>query len=183
MVKALLETFPDARFVHVVRDGRDAAISMEKHLGFRAALRPFLPEQFELDALRAYRVPLPLFAEFYWVRLIENGLKVISALPDGRVLTLRYEDFFIDPKRQLDTLTAFLGDDFIDGSANVAPTLSLSCLGFGIKQRASPNPHQVEIAAARAAGAPRRRSSTPGGLQTSAPGPSVRQELYSRLLH
>lgn len=35
-------------------------------------------------------------------------------VPSDRLLTLRYEDFFTEPKRQLDALAAFLGEEFID---------------------------------------------------------------------
>jgi len=78
-----------------------------------AGLRPFLSEQFDADAFRAHHVPLPLCGEF-WTQHIGNGMKVLSSVPPDRLLTLRYEDFFVDPKTQLDTLTAFLGDDFVD---------------------------------------------------------------------
>ncbi len=38
---------------------------------------------------------------------------------------LRYEDFLTEPKRQLDTLAAFLGDEFVDEdwSAHCAATV------------------------------------------------------------
>jgi hypothetical protein len=142
MIEHLLPTFADARLIHVTRDGRDAAMSMQGHLGFRiyfvmsllgqylgvdplksadrtqldrvpAELRPFLPEHFDADAFRAFRIPLLLCAGF-WTQQIENGLKLLSTLPADRLLTLRYEDFFVDPEQQLDALTAFLGDDFVD---------------------------------------------------------------------
>jgi hypothetical protein len=142
MIEQLLKIFPDAKFIHITRDGRDAALSMQEHLGFRLALimfslgqflgvdplesadrahvdrvppelRPFLPEQFDADAFRARHVPLPLCGEF-WTQHIGNGMKVLSSVLPDRLLTLRYEDFFVDPKQQLDALTAFLGDDFVD---------------------------------------------------------------------
>ena len=47
------------------------------------------------------------------------------ALPAHRLLTLRYEDFFADPKSQLDIIAAFLGQDYIDEdwSARCAATV------------------------------------------------------------
>jgi hypothetical protein len=41
-------------------------------------------------------------------------VKVLRTLPEDRLLTLRYEDFFTDPKRQLDTQAAFLGRQLVD---------------------------------------------------------------------
>jgi putative sulfotransferase len=78
-----------------------------------AELLPFLPEDFNVDAFRAFRVPLPLCAEL-WAQQITSGLPALLALPSDRLLTLRYEDFFTDPKRQIDRLAAFLGEEFID---------------------------------------------------------------------
>jgi putative sulfotransferase len=138
----LRATFPDVRLVHVVRDGRDAALSMQEYLPLRlrlvmrslseilgvnplesqdrsrvdrvpAAMRPFLPEHFDAEAFRAFRVPLPVFGA-HWAHQIESGLKALNTVSADRLLTLRYEDFLIDPKGQLDTLAAFLGDDFVD---------------------------------------------------------------------
>jgi putative sulfotransferase len=135
-------TFSDARFVHIVRDGRDSAISMYNHPGFKlfyvmnvlgqylgvdplespdrthlqrvpGELRLLLPEHFDADALRSFPVPLSFWGEA-WAQQIDHGLKVLSALPENRLLTLRYEDFFVDPQRQLDLLAIFLGDDFIN---------------------------------------------------------------------
>jgi len=149
----LLATFPEARFVHMVRDGRDAAISMHQHLGLRLVLginalkqylgvdpieskdrhhldrvpenlSGFLPESFDADALRTFDVPLPLCGEF-WQQQVYTGLQTLHTLSADRLLTLRYEDFFIDPKRQLDTFTAFLGADYVDEdwSARCAATV------------------------------------------------------------
>ena len=153
MTHQFLTTFPDARIMHLIRDGRDAALSMHAHKGFRhgvvtlalgqhlevdpivsadrtfldrvpVELYPFLPENFAIDVLDQIDVPLPLCGEF-WTQQVKSGLEELSALPDHRLLTLRYEDFFIDPKTQLDTLTAFLGPDYIDEdwSARCAATV------------------------------------------------------------
>jgi putative sulfotransferase len=142
MLEHIIATFPEARFIHLARDGRDAVISMQAHLGMRLyfvmstlgqylgvdpmqspdranidrvpeAWRPLLPEQFDADAFRAFRVPLSIGTEF-WRQQIDSGLKVLSAVPANRLLTLRYEDFFTDAKAQLETLAAFLGEEFVD---------------------------------------------------------------------
>lgn len=137
----------------MVRDGRDTALSMKAYVAFRllavmgslgdalgvnpltspdrshidrvpAELRPFLPEHFDVDAFKAFRPPLSICGGF-WAQNIASGLAVFSELPDDRLLTLRYEDFFTDPNRQLDRLAVFLGPKFIDEdwSARCAATV------------------------------------------------------------
>jgi putative sulfotransferase len=154
MLDRMLAAFPDARFVHIVRDGRDAAISMggqldfrlhlvmsmiEQHLGVDpmdspdranvdrvpAQLRPFLPETFAAEPFRAFDpVPLSLYGEF-WTQQMDMGLKALRSLPAQRVLSVRYEDFFVDAKSQLDALARYLGEEFIDEdwSARCAATV------------------------------------------------------------
>jgi putative sulfotransferase len=142
MIEDMLAMFENARFVHIVRDGRDTALSMQSHPGFRlgvamvmlqqflgvdpfdstdrthvdrlpAELRAFLPEQFDADAFGTFDVPLASCGQF-WARFIDNGLTGLRSVPTDRLLTLRYEDFFDDPKRQIDMLAAFLGEEFVD---------------------------------------------------------------------
>lgn len=148
MLGGVLSTFPDARLLHVARDGRDAVLSMQRHPGMGLFFvmstlaeylgvdpiessdrtnvarvpeewRPLLPENFNAEAFRAFRVPLSICTTF-WSRQVEDGLKLLAAVPAERLLTLRYEDFFVDPKAQLDVISAFLGDDFVDESWSTA---------------------------------------------------------------
>lgn len=142
MLDPLLATFPDARFVHIVRDGRDAALSIREHallrLSFFTAaleqeigaqwprgqdsfliaqvqseLAPFVGGSFDAEAFNAFRLPLEICASF-WAQQIVGGLPLLGSLPADRLLTLRYEDFFEDAKGQLDAIATFLGDEFSD---------------------------------------------------------------------
>ncbi|MFD7435433.1 sulfotransferase family protein [Streptomyces sp. NPDC059861] len=138
--------FPDARYLHIVRDGRDTALSMSRHTGFRMAavvmalhltlghdpyaeqpaldaerdlgfvpeeLLPFLPERFDADAVRDYRVPVPLFGT-YWADEMRRGMTAMSALPRENVLHLWYEDLLASPEESLHRIGEFLGDGFLD---------------------------------------------------------------------
>lgn len=136
IVRRLVDAFPGARFVHIVRDGRTTAMSMSKHHGFRMALvalqlteilgcdpfespdrtcvgdvpdelAPFLPEAFDAAAFRAYDTPLPLCGH-YWSGEIIEGLRALAEVPASRVLTLRYEDFLATPKTAISRLVGFL---------------------------------------------------------------------------
>jgi len=152
-VEHLVSIFPDAKFVHVTRDGRDAAISMSKHPAFAlyiglsrlqqylgvdpiesadrsnlpsvpAELLPFLPERFHHSALGAFSVPAQVCGS-HWSQQIGSGLPMLASLSTDRLLTLRYEDFFADAKGQLNKLAAFLGEDYVDEewSARCAATV------------------------------------------------------------
>jgi hypothetical protein len=137
IVRRLIETFPGARFVHIVRDGRTTAMSMSKHHGFRLALVavqlteilgcdpfesddrtylsdvpdelvPLLPERFDREAFRNYDVPLPLCGH-YWSGEIMEGMAALATIPRERVLTLRYEDVLATPRESIERLVSFLG--------------------------------------------------------------------------
>lgn len=142
VVQRLREAFPEARFLHLVRDGRACALSMSKHLGFRMALLgmqlteilgvdpyessdrtwigdlpdelvSFLPEHFDAQAFRDYRLPLPLFGH-YWSGEIVQGLRELAELPADRVLTMRYEDFVATPRAAIARVADFLGAELHD---------------------------------------------------------------------
>lgn len=144
VIEPIFATFPDARFIHIVRDGRDTALSISEHFGFRmflmgamltemlgvdpyesddrsnidqvpAPMRAFLPERFDAQAFRDYRVPVPVCAGL-WSQQIANGMGVLGQLSDDRVLTVRYEDFFTEPQAQMDRIAGFLGDQYIDSA-------------------------------------------------------------------
>lgn len=137
IVHRLIEAFPEARFVHLVRDGRNTAISMSRHIGFRMALigysllellgvDPFdsddrseaddlpddlaalLPENFSAAAFRDYDIA-PSLCGHYWSGEIREGLAVLAALPAERCLTLRYEDLLENPAAVIARLGSFIG--------------------------------------------------------------------------
>jgi Sulfotransferase family len=85
-VDRLAETWPEARFVVLVRDGRDVALSVTNV--------PFGPN----NAWAAARS---------WARAIRQGREAAARYP-GRVLELRYEDLVTDPEREVVATCNFL---------------------------------------------------------------------------
>lgn len=83
----LTRRFPNARFVNVVRDGRDCFASAKGH--------PGIPQS--SSARRFAR---------YWRRCVDSALEM-SGHP--RILTLRYEDFARSAPEELDRVMRFLG--------------------------------------------------------------------------
>ena len=78
--------FPNARFVHVVRDGRDCFASAKFHAGVPQAA----------SARRFAR---------YWRRCVGVPLRMEG---NSRLATIRYEDFVRDAPRELDRVMRFL---------------------------------------------------------------------------
>jgi hypothetical protein len=95
-IPAIKRDLPEALFVHIVRDGRDIALSLSKMGG----MRPFW-----WDRQRS------LFAAaLYWQWVVSKGRANGRMFPDDYV-ELRYEELVAHPRETLSTLAAFLDHD------------------------------------------------------------------------
>ena len=92
-MELLATSFPEARFVHIVRDGRDVVPSI---LGMS-----FGPDRFAQGVL-------------FWQRRVERGLAGGKALGAGRYREIRYEALVADPERVLRDVCPFLGLEYSD---------------------------------------------------------------------
>ncbi|WP_051898883.1 sulfotransferase [Sciscionella sediminilitoris] len=132
-VQRLRRMFPEARFVHLYRDGPDCALSMSRHYGFRLMLLPraaaraanvpvrrlfqkhiselpadyqrFFRAEFSEESLMGVDLSLRDFGEF-WSSMICNG---VGELADTDHLDLCYEQLLADPRGELGTLASYLG--------------------------------------------------------------------------
>ena len=90
-LKILCRTYPEARFIHIVRDGRDTYLSLKQrqhHSASNAAL-----------------------ASLEW-RIKEYLIGSALAEAKDRVMLVRYEDIIQSPVRQLQAITDFIGVEF-----------------------------------------------------------------------
>ena len=71
----LVRTFPAARFVHIIRDGRDAAQSFHRRYGY-----------------------IPAETILRWKQAIDQAREQSALLPPGVYLEIRYEDLTADPE-------------------------------------------------------------------------------------
>lgn len=109
--------FPDAKFVHVVRDGRAVANSL-MHVpwwrGYRGppewAFGP-LPESYREEWERADK-SFPFLAALEWKVLMDAFQDSEAAIPAEQWLNVRYEDFVEDPRREVQRVLAFAGMDW-----------------------------------------------------------------------
>ncbi|MFB9253857.1 sulfotransferase [Sphaerisporangium melleum] len=90
-LEVMLRLFPDAQFVHLVRDGRDCVASLKE--------MPWYPH----DVFHAIST---------WRETIDLGRWFAARLPAGTYYELRYEDLTADPEAELARLCGFLREDF-----------------------------------------------------------------------
>ncbi len=85
----LADLFPEAKFIHIVRDGRDVVLSLR-------------------ELSWAQRGGIDVLAAF-WRTNIERAFEVRDDLGPGRYREIRYEALVEDPETALRQLCAFLG--------------------------------------------------------------------------
>ena len=90
-IPLLSELFPTARFVHLVRDGRDVSQSLVESDMFPDRL---------------------VKAAEYWSILVRKGREFGTALEPGRYLETRYEELVADPEPELRRICDFLDLSF-----------------------------------------------------------------------
>jgi hypothetical protein len=94
----IFDRFPEARFVHLLRDGRDVACSLRTHPRHKVVDGKLVP----LDTWR----PMDECAGRW-----RDSLRAVQPfLADPRVHTVRYEDLVGDPERATRGLLEFLGE-------------------------------------------------------------------------
>ena len=120
MLPSFIRLFPEAKFVHIIRDGRECALSMSRHVGFRLAAlagaariageRPAEPQSSPQAApMQAMPrdIPIEVFGSF-WCNLLIEGVRQLAQLPPERVLTIIYEQFVAQPEAGADQLITFI---------------------------------------------------------------------------
>jgi hypothetical protein len=92
--RSILEGFPELQIIHLVRDGRDVAVSyMAAHFGPK----------------HAYQLG------HRWVTYLNAAEEARAGAPDDGFLTVRYEDLIAAPEDELRRICAFLGEEFAPG--------------------------------------------------------------------
>lgn len=83
------ELFPNAQYVHILRDGHDVVASFRDRWGYRAALRA---------------------ANSVWAHYVRTGRAFGAGRPAGRYHEIRYESLVTDPEASMRALLDFLGE-------------------------------------------------------------------------
>lgn len=109
-IGALHDLFPNAKFVHLHRDGRETALSMREHAPYRLAVTflydPQSVKDENIDRILESRPAVELFGR-YWSEQIEHGCSAIPQIDTSRYTEVRFEDVVSEPQRMLRELGAF----------------------------------------------------------------------------
>lgn len=108
LVPQLATMLPRARFIHIIRDGRDAAVSG----WFYNILRNGESFKKRFPDLPAY---IELFATEHWVPYIRSAQSIARTAPH-RYMQLRYEDLHAQPETLIRQMLEFLDVDASDES-------------------------------------------------------------------
>lgn len=128
IIPFLHRTFPDARFIHIVRDGRDSALSLSKKNWYANESKVLYkrdPDGYlfgpgrrfwvEPDRVNEYEKTNDLHRCIWlWRRYVESALEGLEAVPGAQVLQVRYEDLLRDTDRY--------GNDVLDHLSIDKPT-------------------------------------------------------------
>lgn len=99
-VGLLASVFPSARFILALRDPRDCVLSAFKQ---RFGMNPAMYRMLSLDDAAAY-----------YDAAMSAGVRALDALPDNRVIQVRYEDCVDDLEREARRLIEFLSLEWSD---------------------------------------------------------------------
>ncbi len=115
----LAALYPGARFVHIHRDGHEAALSIRSHPFFRlgvALLMDLFPDNEDPEAAvtEVIETEPPCWAVGrYWSDQVLRGFRALPELDRSQFLQVRFEDLVRDPAPVLTAIAAFfqLDDD------------------------------------------------------------------------
>jgi hypothetical protein len=101
-IPLLAKLFPEARIIHIYRDGRDVAMSW----------------------VRARFTPQNMYtAARLWSSWVGAGRRTGAALPRGMYLELRYEQLLAQPRETMQRVCEFVGEPFDEAILRLSPIM------------------------------------------------------------
>nr|QNO45271.1 hypothetical protein GHMBFEBI_00005 [Methanosarcinales archaeon ANME-2c ERB4]QNO46807.1 hypothetical protein FAOAFBCF_00005 [Methanosarcinales archaeon ANME-2c ERB4] len=132
----ILEMFPDAQIIHIIRDGRDCALSM-------------FGRKYDFDVFTTYH------AAWYWKKYVDKGKQTGPKFEPSVYLEIRYEDLVTDPVTAARGICGFLGENYSDSiiqfqkstdKKSKTPFLAKPIQAGNVeKWRRLMTPHQIKI--------------------------------------
>ncbi len=118
----LQEAFPQAKFIHIIRDGRDSAISLAKKPWYQIAMNGNHrrdPDGYLFGSGRRFWVESDRVEEYenatdrhrciwLWRRYVEEAKLGCEKIPQDQLLEIRYEELVSDPISNAEAILNFL---------------------------------------------------------------------------
>ncbi len=118
----LRETFPRAKFIHIIRDGRDSAISLAKKPWYQIAMNGQYrrdPDGYLFGSGRRFWVEFDRVEEYentsdrhrciwLWRRYVEEAKRGCEKIQQDQLLEIRYEELVSDPISNAEAILDFL---------------------------------------------------------------------------
>ena len=172
-IAKLAELYPNAKFVHMYRDGRECAMSMRRHNAFRLTmvqslvkeaigkdpyldsiseaeaerlgeLSKLLPDRFDREAFLQLQIPIERFGSL-WSSQIVQGVQYLSQIPSSNVLHLSYENLLSNPVVELRAFMQFVLPDQEDQEAYIHDAAKLVQTDKKESWRGLPEEEQVRL--------------------------------------
>ena len=102
-VDSFIRLFPEAKYIHIVRDGRDVVVSHYKHIE-----RVVKTKNLKDYKLSSFKESLPELSK-KWSLFVEKGAEAAKKLPSKQFQLIRYEDLKQQPDNHIQRLFQFLG--------------------------------------------------------------------------
>jgi len=126
-IERLREVFPDARFIHIIRDARDVCVSLRKV---------------------KWHGPTVVHMAKYWRRHVEAGIRAGQRLGDDVYLQISYESIVADVEGSLEAICRFLEIPFDRGLLSwherAAEMTADKPMQFQSKIHRAPRPEDLE---------------------------------------
>lgn len=142
LIHPLSHFFPEAKFIHVFRDGREFAMSARRFAPMRMGMigamfkrrfgsapyltptyetpgdlppewRGLVPESFDVEVFKRFELPIEPIGTA-WSEMIAVGLKLLERVPAERVLHVRYESILDAPQAELQRIVRFMDPSLDD---------------------------------------------------------------------
>ncbi len=150
----LAKIFPKAKFVHIIRHPRDAALSIDIKVAKRDALYWAHSLGWGMRVLYAYEIPelwskLDYISEsadnyarglFSWMCSIHDAQTTAPTLPDGSYMEVRYEDLIRNPEETITAMNTFTGEPVSEAML----TFAKENLHQKSVQKTDPNPELTQ---------------------------------------
>jgi hypothetical protein len=134
-IRYLKAIFPDARFIHIVRDGRAVAFSLYK-VDWWPDLRLWWAGLTPRDWQAAGKPPIELCAR-HWTREVTEIQAALETLDPSEYTQVRYEDLVREPLTSLQRLVAFCDLPWTAHYESLIRKVSVENLNYKWKQQLS----------------------------------------------